>query len=158
MSSAQIRLGTHFCFQYAWNENELYLFKAAVAYAMRQYYFTENGQQVNFTPENVETCNVTERVSFFFRVTDPKAAASIIPKADVEAAIRLSRGHINSAFLLSNDTLEFVGILSTLAPPIEPPVQVWLIVFGVVMGFVACVGVSSHRQRVSGQEEKIKKG
>ena len=54
---------------------------------------------------------------------------------------RLSRGRINSAFLLSDDTLEFVGLLATLPPPSEPGVQVWLIVFGVVMSLVAGMGV-----------------
>ena len=49
MSFAQIQLGTPFCFQYAWNENELYLFKATTAYSMRQFYVAEKGQQVNFT-------------------------------------------------------------------------------------------------------------
>ena len=54
---------------------------------------------------------------------------------------RLSRGRINSAFLLDDNTLEFEGLLATLTPPTEPPVEVWLIVFGVVMGFVVCMGV-----------------
>ncbi|XP_041913153.1 angiotensin-converting enzyme 2-like [Alosa sapidissima] len=125
---------------YTWNENELYLFRAAMAYTMRQYYMAEKGQQVNFTSENIVTSEVTPRISFFFYVTNPDAAATIT-KAEVEAAIRLSRGRINSAFLLSDDTLEFVGLLATLSPPAEPTVEVWLIVFGVVIGFVVLVGV-----------------
>ncbi|XP_031431043.1 angiotensin-converting enzyme 2-like [Clupea harengus] len=126
---------------YAWNENELYLFKATTAYSMRQYYVAEKGQQVNFTSGNVVTSKETQRISFIFYVTDPRAPATIIPKAEVEAAVRLSRGRINSAFLLSDDTLEFVGLLATLPPPSEPGVQVWLIVFGVVMSLVAGMGV-----------------
>lgn len=29
-------------FQYTWNDNELYLFKANIAYALRQYYQQQN--------------------------------------------------------------------------------------------------------------------
>ncbi|XP_062412547.1 angiotensin-converting enzyme 2-like [Sardina pilchardus] len=145
---------------YAWNENELYLFKAAMAYTMRQYYWADKGQQVNFTWEHIQTDNVTQRISFHFLVTLPDAVpTTIISKAEVEAAIRLSRGRINSVMMLSDDTLEFVGLLATLAPPVEPAVEVWLIVFGVVIGFVVLVGVflivSGFRNRRKNSKSKM---
>lgn len=55
--------------------------------------------------------------------------------------LRLSRGRINDAFQLDDRTLEFVGIPGTLAPPAKQPVEVWLVVFGVVMGVVVLTGV-----------------
>ncbi|MGH0145532.1 UNVERIFIED_CONTAM: hypothetical protein FKN15_043190 [Acipenser sinensis] len=55
--------------------------------------------------------------------------------------MKLSRGRFNSAFLLDDKTLEFEGILATLAPPPEQPVTVWLVVFGVVIGIVVFAGV-----------------
>lgn len=54
---------------------------------------------------------------------------------------RLSRDRINSAFKLSDDTLEFEGLVATLAPPVEQPFTVWLVVFGVVMGLTVLGGV-----------------
>ncbi|KAJ8378725.1 hypothetical protein AAFF_G00237030 [Aldrovandia affinis] len=141
---------------YPWNDNELYLFKAVMAYAMRQYY-AEKGTQVNFVTENIHTYNMKPRVSFYFVVTNPTTQATI-PKAEVEAAIRLSRGRINSAFMLDDDTLEFEGLMSTLATPTEPPVTVWLVVFGVIMGIVVCLGVylvvSGFRARKSQPKEE----
>ncbi|XP_031414538.1 angiotensin-converting enzyme 2-like [Clupea harengus] len=53
----------------------------------------------------------------------------------------LSRGRFNSAFQLSDDTLEFEGLLATLAPPAEQPFTVWLVVFGVVMGVSVLLGI-----------------
>ncbi|XP_061081845.1 angiotensin-converting enzyme 2 [Conger conger] len=125
---------------YPWNDNEHYLFKSTMAYAMSQYYLQEKQMQVNFIAENIYTYKLTERVSFYFIVTNPKNSTAIIPKKEVEAAIRLSRGRINSAFLLDENTLEFEGLVVELTPPPEPPVTVWLVVFGVVMGLVVCAG------------------
>ncbi|XP_063056336.1 angiotensin-converting enzyme 2-like [Engraulis encrasicolus] len=124
---------------YAWNDNELYLFKTTMAYAMRQYY-SEKGQHLEFKSDNVYTYKETPRVSFFFVVTDPTNPSKTIPKSEVEAAIRLSRGRINSAFLLDDNTLDFEGLMATLAPPAEPTVEVWLIVFGSIMGIVVVLG------------------
>ncbi|XP_017550079.2 angiotensin-converting enzyme 2 [Pygocentrus nattereri] len=126
---------------YTWNENEMYLFKASMAYAMRQYYLETKGEEVNFLSENIYTYKETPRISFYFVVTDPTNASRIIPKAEVEAAFWMSRGRLNGIFQLSDDTFEFEGLQVTLAPPAEPPVTVWLVVFGVVMALVVCVGV-----------------
>uniref|UniRef100_A0A674NHT0 Angiotensin-converting enzyme n=1 Tax=Takifugu rubripes TaxID=31033 RepID=A0A674NHT0_TAKRU len=68
--------------------------------------------------------------------------------------LRLSRGRINQAFNLDDSTLEFVGIVPTLAPPVEQPVEVWLIIFGVVMGIVVLGGVYLI---ISGVRERRKK-
>jgi hypothetical protein len=38
-----------FLFQYVWNANEMYLFKANMAYAMRQYYLEVNKTAALFT-------------------------------------------------------------------------------------------------------------
>ncbi|XP_034077122.1 angiotensin-converting enzyme 2 isoform X1 [Gymnodraco acuticeps] len=138
---------------YSWNNNELYLFKASVAYALRQYYSQKN-QTLQFTAENVLTYQESPRISFYIVVTNPATPTTYIPKADVEAAIQLSRGRINDAFQLDDKTLEFVGILATLAPPVEQPVTVWLVVFGVVMGVVVLAGVYLV---VSGIMERKKK-
>ncbi|NXN12198.1 TMM27 protein, partial [Indicator maculatus] len=82
---------------------------------------------------NVLLCNVTDRVSFWFVVTDSSRNLTAVPGREVEAAIRMSRHRINSAFLLSDRTLQFLKITSTLSPPVEPSTPVWLIVFGVVL-------------------------
>ncbi|XP_056134356.1 angiotensin-converting enzyme 2 [Lampris incognitus] len=135
---------------YPWNTNEMYLFKTNIAYALRQYY-----NQINltaaFTSENILTCKERSRISFYFLVTDPSNPSSFIPKERVEAAIRSSRNRINNAFGVNDETLEFEGILPSIAPPVEPPVTVWLVVYGVVMGFVVLLGtyliVSGFRSR-----------
>uniref|UniRef100_A0A3B3STC4 Angiotensin-converting enzyme n=1 Tax=Paramormyrops kingsleyae TaxID=1676925 RepID=A0A3B3STC4_9TELE len=93
---------------YQWNDNELYLFKATIAYAMR--------------------------------LLSNKGRSSLSIKYNVTGVHRLSRGRINSAFLLDDKTLEFEGIISTLSPPVEPAVTVWLVVFGVIMGLSLLLG------------------
>ncbi|XP_026233431.1 angiotensin-converting enzyme 2 isoform X1 [Anabas testudineus] len=138
---------------YPWNDNEMYLFKASVAYALRQYYSLKN-ETLLFTAENVLTYKDTPRISFYMVVTNPSTPSIYIPKDDVEAAIRLSRGRINDAFQLDDRTLEFVGIPGTLAPPAKQPVEVWLVVFGVVMGVVVLTGVYLI---ISGARERKKK-
>lgn len=125
---------------YSWNTNEMYFFKASIAYALRQYY-SQNNQILLFTAENIITYEETPRISFYMLATHPGNPSTYIPKSDMEAAVRLCRGRINEAFQLDDNTLEFVGIMPTLAPPVQQPVEVWLVVFGVVMGMVVLLGV-----------------
>ncbi|XP_053720382.1 angiotensin-converting enzyme 2 isoform X1 [Synchiropus splendidus] len=136
---------------YPWNENELNLFRATIAYAMNNYYGQTTNDTLQFSVENVLTYQHTPRISFFIVVTNPANTDEYIPKDILEAAIRLSRGRINSAFRLDDVTLEFLGIAPTLAPPVEQPVEVWLVVFGVVMGLVVLMGlyliISGVRER-----------
>ncbi|XP_060038995.1 angiotensin-converting enzyme 2 [Erinaceus europaeus] len=145
---------------YEWNENEMYLFKSSVAYAMREYFSKVKNQTVLFGDNNVHVSNLTERVSFNFYVTSPETFA-VIPRMEVEEAIRMSRGRINDVFRLDDNSLEFVGIYPTLAPPYEPPVTIWLIVFGVVMGVVVIgiivliiTGIKERRKRNQASSEE----
>ncbi|MGH0190822.1 UNVERIFIED_CONTAM: hypothetical protein FKN15_051221 [Acipenser sinensis] len=120
---------------------------------------TAAGNKLN--TEDVIVYNEKPRISFYFIVREPTNNLTIIPKVDVERAIRLSRGRFNSAFLLDDQTLEFEGIRATLAPPPEQPVTVWLVVFGVVFGIVVLAGVylvitgyRARKRKAKEQEEK----
>ncbi|XP_009474590.1 PREDICTED: angiotensin-converting enzyme 2 [Nipponia nippon] len=125
---------------YVWDESELFLFKSSIAYAMRKYFAEVKQQEVNFQITDIHVGEQTQRISFYVTVSMPGNINDIVPKADVENAIRMSRGRINEAFRLDDNTLEFVGILPTLATPYEPPVTIWLIIFGVVISLVV-IGV-----------------
>ncbi|XP_014837025.1 PREDICTED: angiotensin-converting enzyme 2 [Poecilia mexicana] len=138
---------------YSWNANEMYLFKASIAYALRQYY-SQKDQNLPFTAENILTYEETPRISFYMVATHPGNPSTYIHKSDMEAAVRLYRGRINEAFQLDDHTLEFVGIVPTLAPPVKQPVQVWLVLFGVVMGLTVLLGVYLV---ISGVKERKKK-
>ncbi|XP_017295385.1 angiotensin-converting enzyme 2 [Kryptolebias marmoratus] len=138
---------------YSWNDGEMYFFKASIAYAMRQLYGQKN-QTLAFTSQNVHTFQETPRISFYIAVTNPENPSVYVPKADVEAAIRLSRGRINEAFQLDDSTLEFVGIQPTLAAPKEQPVEVWLVAFGVVMGIVVLAGAYLLVSGIRGRKKK----
>ncbi|XP_008839098.1 angiotensin-converting enzyme 2 [Nannospalax galili] len=125
---------------YKWNDNEMYLFRSSIAYAMRKYFLEVKTQTIPFGEENILVSDVKPRISFNFIVTAPKNVSEIIPRSEVEQSIRLSRGRINDIFYLDDNSLEFLGIHPTLEPPYQPPVTIWLIIFGVVMGIVV-VGI-----------------
>ncbi|XP_077568577.1 angiotensin-converting enzyme 2 isoform X1 [Stigmatopora nigra] len=138
---------------YSWNANEQYLFRASVAYALRQYYSQKNNTFL-FTAENVITYKQTPRISFYMVVTNPGSPSQFVPKEDLKAAIRLSRGRLNDAFQLDDHTLEFDGIPATLSPPVEQPVEVWLVVFGVVMSVVVLMGLFLIISGIIGRKRK----
>uniref|UniRef100_A0A8C6YB45 Angiotensin-converting enzyme n=1 Tax=Naja naja TaxID=35670 RepID=A0A8C6YB45_NAJNA len=121
---------------YTWDESEMYLFKSTIAYAMQKYFSEIKNKTVLFQTDNVHVSDVTLRISFYFTVSMPNNISELVPKSEVEAAISLSRDRINEAFKLTDQTLEFVGLIPTLAPPYEPPITVWLVAFGVVIGLV----------------------
>ncbi|KAM9577586.1 angiotensin-converting enzyme 2 [Trichechus inunguis] len=121
---------------YEWSDNEMYLFRSSVAYAMREYFSKVKNQTILFGEEDVRVSDLKPRISFNFFITAPNNVSDIIPKTEVEEAIRMSRGRINDVFRLDDNSLEFVGIQPTLSPPYQPPVVIWLIVFGVVMAVV----------------------
>ncbi|KAM6151168.1 collectrin [Rhynchocyon petersi] len=115
---------------YTWDTNEEYLFKAMVAFSMRK---VPNRESTEIS--NVLLCNVTQRVSFWFVVTD-STKNHTLPAMEVQSAIRMNRNRINNAFFLTDQTLEFLQIPSTLAPPTHPTVPVWIIIFGVIFCIV----------------------
>ncbi|XP_058148153.1 collectrin isoform X2 [Dasypus novemcinctus] len=117
-------------FRYAWDSNEEYLFKAMVAFSMRK---VPNRETTEIS--HVLLCNVTQRVSFWFVVTDPLKNYTL-PAVEVESAIRMNRNRINNAFFLNDQTLEFLKIPSTLAPPTDSSVPIWIIIFGVIFCIV----------------------
>ncbi|XP_072287395.1 collectrin [Pyxicephalus adspersus] len=133
---------------YSWNADEEFLFKAVMAFAMRAH--VNNTIQIS----NILLCNVTQRVSFWFVVTTPSNNSKPMDSSEVKNAIRLERNRINSAFLLSDDTLEFVDIPPTMAPVAISSSDSWLIVFGVMVGLL---GVASIYLLVSGIKRYKKK-
>ncbi|XP_043850607.1 angiotensin-converting enzyme 2 [Dromiciops gliroides] len=145
---------------YDWNQNEMYLFQSSIAFAMRQYFLQEKNQTVLFSDGNVIVYNLKPRISFYFFVTIPQNGTYVL-REEVEEAIRLSRSRINDAFRLNDNSLEFVGIPPTMAPPFKPPVTVWLIAFGVVMGivvigilFLIYTGIRDRKKKSKGEEAK----
>ncbi|KAM9320347.1 collectrin [Gastrophryne carolinensis] len=119
-----------------------------MAFVMRAH--VNNSIQIS----NILLCNVTERVSFWFVVTNPSNSSDPIDSTKVKQAIRLERNRINSAFLLDDNTLEFIAIPPTMSPQAERSSQSWLIVFGVILGIL---GVVSMLFIVSGIKRKRKK-
>ncbi|XP_058391461.1 angiotensin-converting enzyme 2 isoform X1 [Diceros bicornis minor] len=146
---------------YEWNDNEMYLFQSSVAYAMREYFLKVKNQTILFGEDNVWVSDLKPRISFNLFVTSPNNVSDIIPRTEVEEAIRMSRGRINDAFRLDDNSLEFLGIQPTLGAPYEPPVTIWLIVFGVVMGLVVVgivllifTGIRSRRKKNQARSEE----
>ncbi|XP_062906021.1 collectrin [Mobula hypostoma] len=133
---------------YDWDDNEQFYFQATVAYGMRKL------MKQPFHVSDVHICEETKRISFYFVVTDPNNGSKPLPKTDVEKAIRMVRARFNNAFSLDEDTLEFVGIIPTLTPVPEPPVTVWLIIFGIIMGLIVFGLIVII---VTGQRDKMKK-
>ncbi|GCB71908.1 hypothetical protein scyTo_0008969 [Scyliorhinus torazame] len=125
---------------YTWDASEKYFFQSAVAFSMRKYWEETKNQLINFVAENVYIFDETKRISFYFLVVKPMNISAIIPKVEVEKAIRRNRDRFNNAFLLTDETLEFIGLPPTLAPKSEPTVIVWLIVFGIIISLI-CVGL-----------------
>ncbi|XP_008270601.1 collectrin isoform X2 [Oryctolagus cuniculus] len=141
-------------FKYAWDTNEEYLFRAMVAFSMRK---VPNRETTEIS--HVLLCNVTQRVSFWFVVTDPSKNHTI-PAVEVQSAIRMNRDRINNAFFLNDQTLEFLKIPSTLAPPTDPSVPVWIIIFGVIFCIVVVAiallilsGIQQRRRKNEGPSE-----
>ncbi|KFP42825.1 Collectrin, partial [Chlamydotis macqueenii] len=112
---------------YAWDANEEYLFKAMVAFAMRRY-SSKSTTQIS----NVLLCNVTDRVSFWFVVTDSSKNVTTVPESEVEAAIRYS--HCCCSLFFLSDWGYVYGLLTgSMLKSSDPSTPVWLIVFGVVL-------------------------
>ncbi|XP_075855690.1 angiotensin-converting enzyme 2 [Microcebus murinus] len=153
--SLKSALGTN---AYKWNDNEMYLFRSSVAYAMRRYFLEAKKQTVPFGVEDVWVNDFKPRISFTFFVTAPKNVSDIIPRTEVEKAISMSRSRINDVFGLDDNTLEFLGIQPTLSPPYESPISIWLIAFGIVMGLVVVATVvlifTGIRNRKKKSEER----
>ncbi|XP_054240174.1 angiotensin-converting enzyme 2 [Indicator indicator] len=148
---------------YEWDGNELFLFKSSIAYAMRKYFAEKKQQEVDFQVADIHVGQQTQRISFLLTVSMPGNISDIVPKAEVENAIRLSRGRINEAFRLDDSSLEFEGIPPTLAPPYEPPVTVWLVIFGVVIslvviGVVALIFTGQRDRRRRARESRTEAG
>ncbi|XP_007889849.1 collectrin isoform X2 [Callorhinchus milii] len=134
---------------YPWDDSEEFYFQATVAYGMRK--FTNR----SFSVDDVHICEETVRISFYFMVTGPENVSNPVPRIQVDEAIKMVRGRFNDAFSLDDSTLEFVGIKPTLPTVSEPPVTVWLIVFGIVIGLVLVAFIALM---VTGHREKMKKG
>ncbi|KAM6144011.1 collectrin-like [Erethizon dorsatum] len=112
-----------------------------------------------FKISHVLLCNVTQRVSFWFVVTDPSKNHTL-PAHEVLSAIRMNRNRINNVFFLNDQTLEFLKIPSTLAPPTDPSVPIWIIIFGVIFCIVIVAttllilsGIRQRRRKNKGSSE-----
>uniref|UniRef100_A0A671P0S0 Angiotensin-converting enzyme n=1 Tax=Sinocyclocheilus anshuiensis TaxID=1608454 RepID=A0A671P0S0_9TELE len=121
---------------YTWNTNEIYLFKSTMAFAMH----CMNIGCHDIIKRNLSSCS-----------------SDLIIKFPLLSLHRLSRERINGAFLLNDETLEFVGLQATLAPPKEEKFTVWLVVFGVVMGVTVFGGIYLITTGILNRKKKAKK-
>ncbi|KAM9384254.1 collectrin [Pholidichthys leucotaenia] len=119
---------------YMWNENEMFLFRSTLAYAMRKHM-----QGSDFQVSNILVCRETQRVSFWFVVTSSMDNSTLISKEMVREAVRKSRDRINGAFQLTDQTLEFLGIEAIMPPQPEHIDSRWMIVFSVFISLVVFV-------------------
>ncbi|XP_048652237.1 collectrin isoform X1 [Marmota marmota marmota] len=72
----------------------------------------------------------------------------------------MNRNRINNVFFLNDQTLEFLKIPSTIAPPMDPPVPIWIIIFGVIFCIVIVAitllvlsGIRQRRRKNKGPSE-----
>ncbi|XP_044305433.1 angiotensin-converting enzyme 2 [Varanus komodoensis] len=72
---------------YTWGEDDMFLFKATIAYAMRKYMSETYNKTVPFQTNDVYVNNVTQRISFYLTVSMPNNVSDLVPRKDVEAAI-----------------------------------------------------------------------
>ncbi|XP_016146695.1 angiotensin-converting enzyme 2-like [Sinocyclocheilus grahami] len=77
---------------YEWNESEMFLFKSTLAYAMRKQtnqdtYTTLSTHEQLLTTSSAKK-KKPKRVSFMFEVTSPDDPTQLIPKEQVEQAVR----------------------------------------------------------------------
>ncbi|XP_047570906.1 collectrin isoform X5 [Lutra lutra] len=72
----------------------------------------------------------------------------------------MNRNRINNAFFLNDQTLEFLKIPSTLAPPTDPSMPIWIIIFSVIFCIVIVAvmllilsGIRQRRRKSKGPSE-----
>ncbi|KAJ8776145.1 hypothetical protein J1605_015771 [Eschrichtius robustus] len=89
-----------------------------------------------------------------------RARAGCVALAVPRYPLRMNRNRINNAFFLNDQTLEFLRIPSTLAPPTDPSVPIWIIIFGVVFCIVIVAtmllilsGIRQRRRENKGPSE-----
>ncbi|KAG7271344.1 hypothetical protein CRUP_006836, partial [Coryphaenoides rupestris] len=66
---------------YDWNEDEMFLFRATLAFAMRKHF------NMDFNVSSILVCHETVRVSFYFVVVDPNNSSNLMSKSEVEKAV-----------------------------------------------------------------------
>ncbi|XP_013362462.1 PREDICTED: collectrin isoform X3 [Chinchilla lanigera] len=93
---------------YVWDTNEEYLFRAMVAFSMRK---VPNRETTEIS--HVLLCNVTQRVSFWFVVTDPSKNHTL-PADEVQSAIRQNKE--SSEVDDAEDKLENMGTIANSIP------------------------------------------
>uniref|UniRef100_A0A8C1GMF0 Angiotensin-converting enzyme n=1 Tax=Cyprinus carpio TaxID=7962 RepID=A0A8C1GMF0_CYPCA len=116
----------------------------------------EENQKNNRVPGWNYTWNTNEM--YLFKSTMAFAMRQYyLEEKGIKMDFMLSRERINGAFLLNDETLEFVGLQATLAPPKEEKFSVWLVVFGVVMGVTLFGGIYLISTGILNRKKKAKK-